>query len=459
MSEPRSTTQRLQELAARPWLRNSALGLFCLYVFVLAAVAISAGTGEVTFGATVWGQRQWVIGRTVALRISPRDPSRRGAFIPGFGAEVTVTPAGGAARTLATVRSGITAQSVGLRLPADLPPGPATVEVRLERGAQGDVARAEVELVPTAPTQAPPARVKPRKSPTTAAEAPPPAVAVAVRPVGGVLVPELLQRIVVRAVDPTGGPVQTTLALKVTGGKLEGLPEQLQTDAHGLATAWVRPNYHELKLVVTPDGQPVQTVELHGRPAQFSADVGPMVTPTQGALTVAVESMHGHAPIHADLWQDGRWIDATSGVLSDGKAQVKLAAPEPGALALVQVYRHFAAPGEARAILHIWPGPDPVAALPQVGTTLGACHIERAWARRRLGWSSCSARAAALSVVALRGRLRASSLSPSAIKARAAFLQGRACCNPGVHAGRRVLLPTEMAACPQLGDAGSSATA
>ena len=375
MTEPRTTTEKLRELTRKPWLQKGALGLFALYVFVLAAVAISVGTGEVTFGATVWGQNRWVLGQSAAIRISPRDPSRRGAFISGFAAEVVITPTGGQPRSLAKLESGATAQSVRLDIPADLPPGPAQLEVHLVRGPQGDVARAQIELVSAPPKQAAPRRVKEKP----ASDTPPPPVTVQVRPVGRVLVPELNQRLLVRAVDPTGGPVKTSLAFVVKGGKLEGLPQRLDTDAHGLAHAWVRPNYNELKLLVTSEGQPEQTLKLHGKPGQFTADVGPMVTAIEGRLAIAVESMHGNAPVHADLWQGGRWVDSTSGRLSDGSTRLELRAPTAGSPALVQVYRHFAAPGAARAAVYLWPGPDPVAALPAVMAAAQRRGLDGGW--------------------------------------------------------------------------------
>ena len=135
----------LSEVARRPWVRHLALGLFALYVFVLAAVAIGVGSGEVTFGATVWSQPRWVLGEPAALRVAPRDPSRRGAFIPGFSAEVFLTPPGQAPRTLGQLDSGHSAQSLRVAVPADLPVGTARLEVRLSRGEQGDVAAADVE--------------------------------------------------------------------------------------------------------------------------------------------------------------------------------------------------------------------------------------------------------------------------------------------------------------------------
>jgi hypothetical protein len=366
----------LSEVVRRPWIRQVAVGLFAVYVFVLAAVAISVGASEVTFGATVWGQRTLVLGQSAAIRISPRDPSRRGAFIAGFDAEIRLIPQGGAPRLLAEVKSGATAQSVRLEIPADLPVGKAILEVRLARGEQGDVARADVELVATMPPPPAPTKKKPKSSTD---DEPPPPVTVEVRPAGGVLVAELQQRLLVRATDPTGAPVKTELKLQVKGGKLAGLPDTLQTDAYGLAQAWVRPNYHELKLLATPTDGPTQTVELRGRPAQFTADVGPMVVQPSGTLKISVESMHGQGPVHADLWQGGRWIDTGSAMLDDGVARLALAAPAAGSPALLQVYRHFVAPGAARAVLHLWPNADPVAALPMVMAASERRGVDGAW--------------------------------------------------------------------------------
>ncbi len=362
----------------KPWLQKLALGLFALYVFVLAAVAISVGASEVTFGATVWGQERWVVGQSAAIRISPRDPSRRGTFIPGFSAEVVLIPEGQAPRSLVRLDSGDTAHSLRLDLPGDLPPGKARLEVRLDRGDQGDVAAADIVLLAQPEAAARPPRAKTRRKAKPGDEPAPP-VTIELRPAGGVMVAELRQRMLLRATDPTGGPVRTAVALGVKGAKLDELPERVETDVVGLAHFWVRPNYHEIKVLATPDGQPTQTVEMHGKPAQFTAELGPLVVATQGRLSIAVESMHGRAPVHADLWQDGRWVDTTSGFLDNGRTRLELAPPAPGSVALVQVYRHFAAPGAARAALHVWPGPDPVAALPALMAAAARRGLDGAW--------------------------------------------------------------------------------
>ena len=109
----------------------------------------------------------------------------------------------------------------------------------------------------------------------------------------------------------------------------------------GLAQAWVRPNYHALTLVGTPaQGAPFE-VKVHGKPAQFVADVGPSMIRPGRPVAIEVESMHGTGPVHADVWQAGRWVEATSGLLREGRTRLEVAPPSPGAPALIQVYRHF----------------------------------------------------------------------------------------------------------------------
>ena len=368
---------RLSGAARRPWVRQLALGLFSLYVFALAAVAIGVGSGEVTFGATVWSQPRWVLGEPAALRIAARDPSRRGAFIPGFSAEVALTPAGEATRILAQIDSGHSAQSLRVAVPPDLPAGAARLEVRLTRGDQGDVAAADVELLAAPPPPQAPPRIK---APVPGAEAPPP-LRLEVRAAGGVLVPELRQRVLLRLTDAAGAPVEATLALQVRGGAMEGLPSEIRTDVAGLAQAWVRPNYHALTLVGTPaQGAPFE-VKVHGKPAQFVADVGPSMIRPGRPVAIEVESMHGTGPVHADVWQAGRWVEATSGLLREGRTRLEVAPPPPGAPALIQVYRHFAAPGKARAIRTVWPAADPVLALPDVMKAAARRDLDAPWRR------------------------------------------------------------------------------
>jgi len=162
---------------------------------------------------------------------------------------------------------------------------------------------------------------------------------------------------------------------------MEGLPAQIRTDVAGLAQAWVRPNYHALTLVGTPaQGDPVEA-KLGGKPAQFVAEVGPSMIRPDRPVAIQVESMHGTGPVHADVWQAGRWVEATSGVLRDGRTRLEVAPPAPGAPALIQVYRHFAAPGRARAIRTVWPAADPVSALPEVMKAAERRGLDVPWRR------------------------------------------------------------------------------
>lgn len=193
--------------------------------------------------------------------------------------------------------------------------------------------------------------------------------------------PELRQRVLLRLTDAAGVPVEATLGLQVRGGAMEGLPAEIRTDAAGLAQAWVRPNYHALTLVATPAVGPPFEVKVHGRPAQFVAEVGPSTIRPGRPVGIQVESMHGTGPVHADVWQGGRWVDATSGFLREGRTRLEVASPAPGSPALIQVYRHFAAPGKARAIRTVWPATDPVRALPEVMKAAARRDLDMSWRR------------------------------------------------------------------------------
>ena len=353
------------------------MGSFALYVFVLAASAINVSTLEVEFSVRVWAPRILVAGQPFGMRVASFDPSVR-RLLEGFQAKGHIEARDGSwSRPLfasATAHSGL---SVTPALPPDVPSGDAKLVVEVRRGEHRDTCSADIRVVAEAgPSGAMVVKPKSKRS-----KAEPRPIHVALQPAGGVLVPELSQALIARAITeagvPTGG---TTLKFAMKRGRVHGLPETLTTDATGLAGAVVRPAFHDLLIEVTAGESPPQDVRLLGQPVQFVADAGTL-TPRLGApVTVRVDSLHSRGEVHADAWMDGRWVAAATAPLQGGQARIELpAAPAGKGPLLIQVYRNFVAPGKARYVLALLPTDHPVAALGPLARGLAERGIDGPW--------------------------------------------------------------------------------
>ena len=367
----------LVRLLRRPGVRRLGLGLFTLYVLVLAGTAITVSTVEVDFGVQVWSDGRLVPGRTSGVRVAVNNPTDR-RYLQGFEARGRLeTPDGAVRRELFSAATPALGLSWTVEVPADFPPGPARLVVEARRGSREDVCTASVRVGP--PPERPPA--EPEDPGKAEPEEDRPRVHVDLLAASGALVPELEQPLLVRTTGPDGAPApEVDLALTLRRGAMDGLPETVRTDAAGLAVMIVRPRFHDLAVAVGPPGEKPQEVNLRSKPAQFSARVGrPLLDPGR-ALGVHIDSMHGSGEVHADLWAEGRWVGAASGLLRSGEARVGL--PPPGAHerpVLLQIYRHFAAPGKARFVAARLATTDPAAAVPALARELARRNVETPW--------------------------------------------------------------------------------
>jgi len=364
------------------WLRRPAvirvgLGLFALYVLVLAGAAITVSTVEVRFGVRVWSDGKLSPGGTSGLRVATTDPENRRTW-QGFEARGTLeTLDGSVRRELFKAGTNFHGLSGTLSVPADFPTGPARLVVEAQRGDLSDTCVADVRVAPTHPQPAP-RPVKPAKK---RRDEEPRSVHVTLLPASGVLVPEMKQRLLVRTTGPDGAPTPgVAVDLVLRRGVMEGLPATVTTDAAGLAQLWVRPAFHDLLIGAGPAGEKPQDLPLVGKPAQFMAHLGPPTLRPGEPISLRIESMHGSGEVHADLWAGGRWVGASMGPLRSGEARAGL--PPPGdheEPILVQVYRHFAVPGKARYVARRLAADDVGAGLAALGRRLARRGVAPKW--------------------------------------------------------------------------------
>ena len=360
----------------RPAVVRTGVGLFALYILVLAGTAITVSTAEVSYGVRVWSDGRLVPGSTSGIRLAATNPEDR-RMLEGFEAKGWLeTPDGGVRREMFSATTRAFGLSGSMQIPPDFPPGPARLIVESRRGALHDTCAADVQVGPASPPPPAPAEAERERKDDDA-----PAVEVALLPASGILVPEMRQLMLVRTTTREGVQApDVTVELALRRGAMEGLPATVRTDAAGLAGLWVRPVFHDLLVAAGPPGEKPQDLHLVGKPVQFLAHLGPPTLDPEKPIGLHIESMHDHGEVHADLWADGRWVGAAMASLTGGEARTVL--PPPGAHArpvLVQVYRHFAAPGKARYVARRLATSDPAAALVALGHDLAARGVESRW--------------------------------------------------------------------------------
>ncbi|MDJ0762576.1 MAG: hypothetical protein QNJ97_06260 [Myxococcota bacterium] len=349
--------------------RSVRVGLFAIIpaiVFVLVSTAIRVSQYGIDHTIIVLGQQVLVPGGPSAMRVVLISDDG-GYFLP---TALTGHLVRGEDRHLlfdgAVSDSGY-ALARNFTLP-DIPPGPAVLALDIAFDNRRRVVRSPIEIVQTSPHET---LVMPEDAVQTSD---------AVRVVKDDQYFEaftmdrgaptgLTSVLFLRSTDAAGRPISTRFEVEMGQHSDEKIQAQaIQTDRLGLYARPVKPLALALPIRVLGS----QTVEKDNTAGDagvrdkqdgrlfpkviyggISATVHTPIVPVGERLKVTVRQLSSGGPVYADIFQDGRWVQAHSGWFQGASTKMEIA-PAVSGLCRLQITTSAFAPGRTVAVQHFY---------------------------------------------------------------------------------------------------------
>ncbi len=345
-----------KDLFERKWVRRTLIIAIPAVIFILVCAGIRVSTYGIDHTIIVLGQRQLVTGWPAAIRVSLISDDER-FFLPS---RMTGHLVRGTARHNlfdgAVMDNGY-ALARNFRVPR-MGPGSAELELEIHFDDRRRIVRTPVELVDSPPAekliipsdsegQAPPAEVvlngnrlqvftEDRGAPTG-----------------------LASLLFIRAQTSEGVPVATELPVQLPNVAGGGQPEKtvLTTDRSGLHAMLAKPMELSFPIHVSGADRPGETTNAYLRPKVV---YGGIVALTQNPLVrfgerlrIAARQISKGGPVYADVFVEGRWVQAQSAWLSGKGANLEIDLPMKG-IGRVQITTSAFMPGSVVAVRHFY---------------------------------------------------------------------------------------------------------
>ncbi len=204
----------------------------------------------------------------------------------------------------------------------------------------------------------------------------------------------------VRALKDDGEPVAASFELEISGTSSDGaVKQEHHTDRLGLLALPMKPRELALPIKVlgsryeqkaNHEDAGVQQQDAHLFPkvvyGGITAAVHNPILEKGEPLRISVEQISGGGPVNADIFHEGRWVQATSSWFGGRSANLDIRLQRTG-IGRVQITTSALAPGRTIAVRHFYvldQDEDLTQGLRAILTRLKSVEAERAWSERAL---------------------------------------------------------------------------
>jgi hypothetical protein len=338
-----------------PLVWKSAVVLYMLFLFGLAAAYLTVAAQGIEYSITVSGDEAVCVGRPAALRVGVMD-LQQGRYLVRAPLELHLDDGQTSKRLFTGFTSPAGLADVNVEVPTGFSPGAGTWEVRVPTpdggtevarvgvliSACGSVRSARPEVASVAEDD-----VKIENEGTGP-------MRIDLVAEGGTLVDGLPSTLFVRVTHrETGEPVRTTVAVTLVKGFVDGkFRPTVRTDAGGLGTLALTPvGNQKWKFVVVEDGvESTHELILKSRRTQHVMTIPSPVWRADSDLRVSVKSLRRSGEVYGDLYgPSAAWVH---GVVSG-------VGPRGGGFSVPS--RVASAPRGGMSVLHVQAYADPLA--------------------------------------------------------------------------------------------------